>query len=54
MRLTLYYILHTVKNQIRKLCRTWVAVFLLVCLAIGVIFGLGAAALSSPYLLFNL
>lgn len=49
MRLTLYYILHTVKNQIRKLCRTWVAVFLLVCLAIGVIFGLGAAALSSLF-----
>lgn len=49
MRLTLYYIVHTVKNQIRKLCRTWVAVFLLVCLAIGVMFGLGSAALSSLF-----
>lgn len=49
MRLTLYYMLHTVKNQIRKLFRTWVAVFLLVCLAIGVIFGLGAVALESLF-----
>ncbi|MBR7111731.1 MAG: hypothetical protein IKC75_02250 [Clostridia bacterium] len=49
MRMTLYYITHTVKNQIRKLFRTWVAVFLLVCLLAGVIFGLGAAALASLF-----
>lgn len=49
MRMTLYYITHTVKNQIRKLFRTWVAVFLLVCLLAGVIFGLGAAALTSLF-----
>ena len=47
MGLTLYYMTRTVKNQIRKLCRTWVAVFLLVCLLAGVIFGVGAAALAS-------
>ncbi|MBE6604541.1 MAG: hypothetical protein E7639_02405 [Ruminococcaceae bacterium] len=49
MRMTLYYMVHTVKNQIRKLFRTWVAVFLLICLLIGVIFGLGAAALSTLF-----
>ncbi len=49
MRMTVYYIVHAVKNQIRKLCRTWVAVFLLVCLLAGVIFGIGAAALASLF-----
>lgn len=49
MSMTLYYMVHTVKNQIRKLFRTWVVVFLLVCLLIGVIFGMGAAALSSLF-----
>lgn len=49
MRMTLYYMAHAVKNQIRKLFRTWVAIFLIACLAIGVIFGLGAAALSSLF-----
>lgn len=49
MRMTLYYMAHTVKNQIRKLFRTWVAVFLLVCLLIGVVFGIGAAALASLF-----
>ena len=49
MGLTLYYMTRTVKNQIRKLCRTWVAVFLLVCLLAGVIFGVGAAALASLF-----
>ena len=49
MRMTLYYMVHTVKNQIRKLFRTWVAVFLLVCLLAGVIFGLGAAALTTLF-----
>ncbi len=49
MRLTLFYLTHTVKNQIRKIFRTWVAVFILVCLLIGVIFGIGAAALSTLF-----
>ena len=49
MRLTLYYLTRTVKNQIRKIFRTWVAVFLLVCLLVGVIFGMGAAALASLF-----
>lgn len=49
MGLTLYYMTRTVKNQIRKLFRTWVAVFLLVCLLAGVVFGLGAAAIASLF-----
>ena len=49
MRMTLYYLCHTVKNQIRKIFRTWVAVFLLICLVAGVVIGLGAAALSSLF-----
>lgn len=49
MRMTLYYLCHTVKNQIRKIFRTWVAVFLLVCVLFGVVVGLGAAALSSLF-----
>lgn len=49
MRMTLYYLTHAFKNQIRKLFRTWVAVFLLVCIGIGVLFGLGAAGLASLF-----
>ncbi len=49
MRLTLFYMSRTVKNQIRKLFRTWVAVFLLVCIGIGLIFGIGAAALATLF-----
>ena len=49
MRMTLYYMAHTVKNQIRKLFRTWVVVFLAVCLLMGVVFGLGAVALSALF-----
>lgn len=49
MRLTLFYLTRTVKNQIRKIFRTWVAVFLIVCLLVGVIFGIGAAALASLF-----
>lgn len=49
MRMSLYYLCHTVKNQIRKIFRTWVAVFILVCLVAGIIIGLGAAALSSLF-----
>lgn len=49
MRMTLYYLTRAVKNQIRKLFRTWVAVFLLVCFGIGILFGLGAAGLSALF-----
>ena len=49
MKMTLYYLAHSFKNQIRKLFRTWVAIFLLVCFAIGLLFGVGAAALGELF-----
>ena len=35
MRLLLYYMMHSLKNQILKLCKSWVVVFILVCALIG-------------------
>ncbi|MBQ8356826.1 MAG: hypothetical protein IJX39_03350 [Clostridia bacterium] len=49
MRLILYYMTRAVKNQIKKLFRTWVAIFLVVCIGIGFLFGLGAAGLASLF-----
>ena len=39
MRLLGYYIGHTFVNILRKLFKTWVAIFLVVCLAVGGLFG---------------
>lgn len=47
MRMTLYYLAHSVKNQIRKLLRTWVAVFLLVCFLFGALVGIGVGVIGS-------
>ena len=49
MRMTLYYLCHAVKNQIRKIFRTWVAVFILICLVAGIVIGLAVSALSSLF-----
>ena len=38
-----YYALHTFKNQLKKLFKTWVLVFFLVCVVLGVAIGLIAA-----------
>ncbi len=46
MRLFGYYALHSFFNQIRKLCKTWVLVFLAVCVLFGVIIGVFAATLE--------
>lgn len=46
MRLFGYYALHSFVNQLRKLFKTWVLVFLVVCIAMGVLIGFGAAALE--------
>lgn len=46
MRLFGYYALHSFVNQVKKLCKTWVVVFLIVCLLLGVLIGFGAAALE--------
>ena len=47
MKLFLYYVFCAVKNQIRKLFKTWVAIFLLVCMLIGGVIGGIAASLDS-------
>lgn len=46
MRLISYYALHTFKNQVRKLLKTWVFVFFVVCMAVGVAVGLFASFLE--------
>lgn len=47
MRMTLYYLLHSVKNQIRKIFKTWVAIFLLVCVLGGALVGVAVGAIMS-------
>ena len=46
MKLFLYYALHSFKNQIKKLFRTWVAAFLAICFVFGIVIGIGAAIIS--------
>lgn len=46
MRLVGYYALHTLKNQIRKLMKTWVLIFILICFAVGVGVGIFAGMVS--------
>lgn len=46
MRLFGYYAAHALWNQIRKLCRTWVVVFILVCALGGGLIGVGVAMLE--------
>ena len=46
MKLFGYYAWHSFINQLKKLCKTWVLVFFLVCGLIGGIIGVGVAVLS--------
>ena len=46
MKLFFYYAFCSIKNQIRKLFKTWVDIFLAACLAFGVLIGAGAAFLE--------
>ena len=46
MRLFGYYALHSFVNQIRKLCKTWVLVFIVVCMLFGGVIGIFAATLE--------
>ena len=46
MKLFLYYALHTFKNQLKKLFKTWVLVFIVLCALIGGLIGFFAATLS--------
>ena len=47
MRMTLYYFGHAFINQIRKLLHTWVAIFLLVCMGVGMLVGVGVGVIGS-------
>ena len=47
MKLFLYYALHSFKNQIKKLFKTWVIAFLAVCFIFGIVIGIGAAIVSN-------
>ena len=46
MRLFTYYVLHTFKNQLKKLFKTWVLIFLVVCMVLGGVIGLLAGVIS--------
>ena len=46
MRLFGYYALHTFVNQLKKLLKTWVLIFILACVFLGGLIGFGAAMLS--------
>ncbi|MBQ5567269.1 MAG: hypothetical protein IIT35_05380 [Oscillospiraceae bacterium] len=46
MRLFGYYALHSFVNQLKKLFKTWVLIFIVVCMLIGGLIGFGAATLS--------
>lgn len=46
MRLFGYYALHSFVNQLRKIFKTWVLVFILVCGLLGGLLGFGAAKLE--------
>ena len=49
MKLFFYYAFCSVKNQLHRLFKTWVAVFLLVCVLFGVMIGFGAAFLEDAF-----
>ncbi len=46
MRLFGYYVLHTFKNQLKKLFKTWVLIFILACVVLGICIGAIAAAVT--------
>lgn len=46
MRMFLYFAVHSVKNQLKKLFKTWVAVFLGICMLFGLLIGFGVAFLE--------
>lgn len=46
MKLFGYYAWHSFVNQLRKLFKTWVLIFLIVCFALGALIGFGAAMLD--------
>lgn len=49
MKLFLYYAFHSVKNQIKKLCRSWFIIFLICCILFGAIIGIGAGLIAEHF-----
>lgn len=49
MRLFFYYAFCSVKNQIRKLFRSWVAILIAACLGFGLIIGIGVGAVATLF-----
>ena len=47
MSLFAYYAWHSFKNQLKKLFKTWVLIFLLVCMLLGGLIGGGIATLEN-------
>ena len=48
MRLFAYYALHSLKNQIRKLFKTWVAIFIAACFLFGILIGSLLSLIPDP------
>lgn len=48
MRLFAYYVLHTFKNQVKKLFKSWVLILILVCVVVGIAGGLLSSLLTDP------
>ncbi len=46
MRLFGYYALHSFKNQLKKLFKTWIMIFIIACIVLGGLVGLGAATIA--------
>ena len=46
MRLTSYYIAHTFKNQLKKIFKSWVLIFILACMVIGGLIGFTAGMIA--------
>ena len=46
MGLFSYYALHTLKNQLKKLFKSWVLIFIIACFVIGALIGVFAATVS--------
>lgn len=46
MKLFCYYAFHSIINSLKKLFKTWIAVFFVICFAVGIIGGLVASSLD--------
>ena len=49
MKLFFFYVTRTVKNHLRRLFKTWVAILLVACVAFGLLIGIGATMLEKAF-----